>query len=52
MCRRHWSLVPPQLKRQVYADWNRGNPTQDYVAARAEAVRSVNLLTRGGDRHE
>ena len=51
MCCRHWQLVPSNLKTQVYATWNRGKPAnlQDYLSARQEAVRSVNLLL-GGDR--
>ena len=48
MCRKHWALVPSILKNRVYAGWNRGKITPDYVAARTEAIRSVNLLTRGG----
>lgn len=51
MCSRHWGIVPPNLKRAVYASWNRGNPTSDYLETRAEAVRSVNLVLRG-DRND
>ena len=50
MCSRHWGMVPPSLKRAVYATWNRGNPTPDYLATRAEAVRSVNLVLGGNSK--
>lgn len=46
MCSKHWRMVPPDLQRQVFAAWNRGRVAnlQDYLAVRAEAVRSVNTL--------
>jgi len=46
MCRPHWSLVPVSVKRWVYTSWNGGaaQNMQDYLSARAEAIRSVNLL--------
>jgi endonuclease I len=54
MCSRHWRLVPRQLQQKVYAAWNRGEPRQNYVAIRSEAIRCVNeqLQPKGrGDRN-
>jgi hypothetical protein len=53
MCRRHWYQVPPHLRQGVYQTWCNGKPAnlQDYLTARTEAVRSVNLLMGGSDRN-
>lgn len=53
MCYRHWCQVPAPLRQQVYRTWCNGKPAnlQDYLSAREEAVRSVNLLIGGGDRN-
>lgn len=54
MCHRHWYMVPAHLRHQVTRTWNATPffPTE-YVAARTEAIRSVNLLlgVSGGDRN-
>ena len=49
MCTPHWYQVPSSLQRQVYAHWHRGNPIEDYLDVRAEAIRSVNLLNGTGN---
>jgi hypothetical protein len=41
MCPNHWRLVPRALQKQVYAAWNRGQPSTDYKHVRAAAIRAA-----------
>lgn len=40
-CRKHWALVSPDTKREVYATW-KGGDLEAYMSARAEAVEQMN----------
>jgi hypothetical protein len=51
MCRPHWAMVPIDLKQRVYAAWNSGKSSQEYISVRQEAINSVNSQL-GGDRKE
>jgi hypothetical protein len=41
MCPDHWRLVPRALQKQVYAAWNKGRPTVDYIHVRKDAIKAV-----------
>jgi ABC-type uncharacterized transport system permease subunit len=41
MCRADWARVPRQLQRRVYAGWNGGVITPDWLPAVDEAIAAV-----------
>jgi hypothetical protein len=40
MCRRHWFMVPPELRRLLTAAW-RGGRWAEYFALRERAIDAV-----------
>lgn len=40
MCRRHWFMVPPLVRRAVWAAWNEGGG-EEWLAAKHAAVAWV-----------
>lgn len=41
MCRADWARVPRPIQRRVYAGWNGGQPTSDWLDAVDAAVAAV-----------
>ena len=49
MCRRHWFMVPPMLRREVWRLYRPGqerdkNPTREYLVAARESIDAVAQL--------
>jgi hypothetical protein len=41
MCRVHWSLVPPELKREAWDLWRTQPISEAYLQARKRAIAAV-----------
>lgn len=52
MCRKHWALVPPQLKADILRHYRKGqeidkHPSVAYLHAMRSAIRAVADVERG-----
>ena len=53
MCKRHWFMVPKNLRREVWRLYGKGqelrkDPSREYLAAAKDAVAAVDEAEHGG----